>query len=89
MSDRFIVHDRLAHVATSLRRRSTSINPRYVVLDTVTGETIDEFTTKRPAVDTARDLNREHNRPPEMDASEGFGYWLGEDARPPRRRRRA
>lgn len=55
---RYIVRDRYETTAAELRPKSTAINPRYQLVDTETREIVDEFTTKRPAVDTARDMNR-------------------------------
>jgi hypothetical protein len=46
---RFYVCDR--------RIRGTAINPRYWVVDRMTNLPVDEFATKRAALDTARELN--------------------------------
>lgn len=56
---RYTVVDRYATTASELRPKSTAINPRYWVWDTVEHTIVDEFTTKRPATMAVRDLNRE------------------------------
>lgn len=59
---RFVLHDRGAAQDSRLARWSAT-NPRYEILDTEykehgTDRVYDMFTTKRPAADTVRDLNK-------------------------------
>lgn len=50
------VRDLHAHVAKDLRPKNTAVNPRYQVIDR-DGVIVDELTSKRAAVETARMLD--------------------------------
>ena len=66
---RYQVVDRWATTASHLRPKSTSVNPRYLVQNVETREFVDEFTTKRAAELTVRDLNafeRANDRMPKI-----------------------
>lgn len=60
MHSRYRVHDTQQHVSTHLRRASTSINPRYVIIDKTNGAIVDEYTTRSTAQYVCADMNREH-----------------------------
>jgi hypothetical protein len=59
MHSRYHVHDTQRTVARSLRRNSP-INPRYLIVDKTTGETVDAFTTRDTAQHICADMNRAH-----------------------------
>jgi hypothetical protein len=59
MHSRYRVHDSQRSTAPGLRRNS-AINPRYWVIDKMTGETVDAFTTRDTAQVICADMNREH-----------------------------
>ncbi len=56
--ERYYVLDRGANQATELHHFSYT-NPRYLIIDRETNKPVDEMTTKKFAVETARDMNRE------------------------------
>jgi hypothetical protein len=59
MHSRYRVHDSQRHIAADLRRNS-AINPRYQIVDNVTNEIVDAFTTRDTAQLFCADMNREH-----------------------------
>lgn len=56
---RYEVIDTQATVASDLRSKSTSVNPRYQIRNVKTGAIVDEFSTKASATADCRALNRE------------------------------